>query len=316
MKLSIDQKIVCEIREFFTQKLTLFQAQRKLCAVRNTRIAHYDLAKSREIWMALMIYKFKKEMDATEAVYEAARLVVLGMLRRDDDLKQNIDTYLVEFKKFKESDYVGFVGEVASFYYNLLQIKASIEKTEHRVTMSEWAPHYDELINKIRTKCDKLGCLHALDEFVKTMELKKYDAVSSVMERVFWDRFREELDGGNNELLYANLEELRNYMTEISDTNELKEELDLDYIRQRVKHDVADNQYWLELYRFILGFLESNDAPAFGERYAMAHLEKTDIAEKPRNELITHILEKAFFYTVDLKSRMGIWRNVLNQSTN
>jgi hypothetical protein len=319
--LNIDYKIVSSYREFIESVKNIGDGQKYLKTVRNTVIGNYSLKDSRCIWMSLMIYKFKKEMDANDIIWDKSRNVILAILRQDKNLGKIIEDYLIYFNGWKSDDYQQFVTDIAGFYYNILQIKKSIElETPDPTTINEWKPHYDALIENVRSSCSKIGCLNALDGILITMETHKYNAVSQIMTLAYWDKIEQDIEGGNYEVIYLNLQELKIFLDEILPKNEnrsrLDDIIDIEYIKKRVKNGVFDREYLLSLMTFIIDLLYEWDALHFRERYreekrALHGLENVSL---PR--LIRLVLEKCFFYTIDLKNRKGIWNKLLENPKN
>jgi hypothetical protein len=314
--LNIDYKIVSSYREFIENVKNLGDGQKYLKTVRNTVIGNYSLKDSRCIWMSLMIYKFKKDMDANDIIWDKSRSVILSVLRQDETLGKIIEDYLIYFNEWKSDDYQQFVTDIASFYYNILQIKNSIESnTQDQTTINEWKPHYDTLIENVRSSCSKIGCLNAIDGILITMERHKYNAVSQIMTLVYWDKIEKDIEGGNYEVIYRNLEELKTFLYEILPENEkrtsLDDVIDIDYIKKRVKNGVFDREYLLSLMTFIIDLLYEWDALHFRQRYTEEKRTFNSLENVSLPRLIRLVLEKCFFYTIDLKNRKGIWNKLL-----
>ena len=314
--LNIDYKIVSSYREFIENVKNLGDGQKYLKTVRNTVIGNYSLKDSRCIWMSLMIYKFKKEMDANDIIWDKSRSVILSVLKQDETLGKIIEDYIIYFNQWKSDDYQQFVTDIACFYYNILQIKNSIEsKTQDQTTINEWKPHYDALIENVRSSCSKIGCLNAIDGILITMEGHKYNAVSQIMTLVYWDKIEKDIEGGNYEVIYLNLQELKTFLDEILPKNEkrssLDDVIDIDYIKKRVKNGVFDREYLLSLMTFIIDLLYEWDALHFRQRYTEEKRIFNNLENVSFPRLIRLVLEKCFFYTIDLKNRKGIWNKLL-----
>jgi hypothetical protein len=319
---NIDYKIISSFREFIEKVKTLNESQKYLKKVRNIIIGNYTLQDSRCIWMTLMLYKFKNDMDANDILWAKARSVIIGILTRDNELNNKIIDYLNYFNEWKSNDYHQFVTDIACFYYNILQIKTSIElHTQNtnniidQTTQNEWQPHYDELIQKIRTSCSKIGCLSMLDAILIKMEEHKFNAIAEIMSRAYWDKIELDIAGGNYEIIYSNLLELKTFLYEILPKNithnTINDVIDIDFIKQRVKHDVFDREYLLSLMTFIIDLLCEWDAPHLRERYIKEKRYFNELTDVSFSKLIRLVLEKSFLYTMDLKNRKGIWNKIL-----
>ena len=312
---AIDYKIISSFRDFIQQTNSLADGQRYLKAVRNTQISTYSLKDSRCIWMSLMIYKFKKEMDANDIIWGKSRNVILSILKQDEQVIPIIGDFLQYFNEWKAADYQQFVTDIASCYYNILQIKKSIEITNNQSTLNEWEPHYNELIDKIRISCSKIGCLNALDQIVITMEEHKYNAVAEILSLAYWDKIEEDIQAGNLDVVFLNMSELKTFLDEILpksiNRQKLNDFIDIDYMKLRVKNGVFDHDFLINIFSFIMDLLTEWDAQHFRERY----IKEKNIIINMRNvsfsKLIRLVLERSFYYTIDLKNRKAIWNKLL-----
>jgi len=320
---NIDYKIVSSFREFIENVKTLNDGQKYLKNVRNTTIGTFSLKDSRCIWMVLMIYKFKNEMDANDLIWGKSRSVILAILKRDNEINSLVKDYLITFNEWKANDYQQFVTDIACFYYNILQIKKSIELQTNetnniiqQTTRNEWQPHYDQLIENIRSSCSKIGCLTMLDKVLIEMEEHKFNAVAEIMSRAYWDKIENDIEGGNFEVIYTNLFELKTFLNEIlpknSTENKINEFIDIDHIKQRVKHNIFDRDYLLNLMTFIMNLLYEWDALHFRERYINEKKYFNELVDISFSKLIRLVLEKSFLFTMDLKNRKGIWNKILD----
>lgn len=313
--LIIDYKIISSFREFIQHVKSPIDARKFLKGVRNTPIANYSLKNSRCIWMTLMIYKCKKEMDANDTIWGKSRCVILAILQSSDETESIIEDYLRYFNEWKTNDYQKFVVDIASSYYNIIQIKKSLENSGTDRTI--WEPYYTELIDKIRKSCSQIGCLHALDQIVATMNEYTYNAIAEIMNLVYWDKIEEDITAGNLDVVFLNMAELKIFLDEILpasvERTRLNEFIDIDYMKLRVKNGVFDSDYLMNLFTFVMNLLAEWDALHFRERYEM---EKTIILHKAHTDvsfskLIRLVLEKSFYYTIDLKNRKEIWNKLL-----
>jgi hypothetical protein len=314
----IDYKIISSFREFIQQVNSAIDARQFLKSVRNTTIANYSLKNSRCIWMTLMIYKCKKEMEANDTIWGKSRCVILAILQNSIDAESIIADYLRYFNEWKTTDYQKFVVDIASSYYNIIQIKKSLEHSGKELDKTQWEPYYTELIDKIRKSCSQIGCLHALDQIVATMDEHTYNTIAQIMNLAYWDKIEEDITTGNLDVVFLNMTELKIFLDEILpasvERTNLNEFIDIDFMKSRVENGVFDRDYLISLFTFVMNLLAEWDALHFRERYEM---EKTIIlhtAYTPDvsfSKLIRLVLEKSFYYTIDLKNRKEIWNKLL-----
>lgn len=313
--LIIDYKIISSFREFIQTVESTTKARQFLKGVRDTPIADYSLTHSRCIWMTLMLYKCKKEMDINDTIWGKSRNVILAILQSSAETKSIIADYLNYFNEWKTNDYQKFVVDIASCYYNILQIKKSFENSCTDMTLCE--PYYTELIEKIRKSCSQIGCLHALDQIVASMDEHTYNAIAQIMNRAYWDKIEEDISNDKLDVVFLNMAELKLFLDEILpasvERTQLDEYIDIEFMKSRVKNGVFDHDYLMNLFTFVMNLLAEWDALHFRERYEM---EKTVILHKahmdvPFSKLIRLVLEKSFYYTIDLKNRKEIWAKLL-----
>jgi len=310
----IDYKIISAFRECLETLDSYHKSQTFLKKVRNTCIGLYSLKDSRCIWLSLLIYKFKNEMEANDVIWGKSRSVILALLRQDAGLPEIIQDYLLFFNEWKANDFQQFVLDIASFYYNILQIKQSIEKNPSD-TVREWAPHYSALLEKVRTSCLKLGCIELLDAVVEQMNQQKTDIVSEVLNRAYWDKIEEDIAANNCEIIFLNMLELKTFLNEILpekiSRKELDSFIDIDFLKQRVHHNTFDRDYLMNMFNFVMNLLSEWDALHYRQRYIQEKIKMQEM-DVPMPKLIRLVLEKCIFYTMDLKNRKGIWTKILN----
>ena len=313
---TIDYRI-SSFREFIQQINSLIDGKKYLKTVRNTTIGNYSLKDSRCIWMALIIYKFKNDMDANDIIWGKSRNLILSILTHDANVSAIISDYLTHFNEWKANDYQQFVTDIASCYYNIIQIQKSIENINNQDTKNEWESHYTHLIDKIRQSCAQIGCLHALDEIMVTMEEHKYNAIAEIMNVVYWDKIEEDIQSGNLDVVFLNMSELKTFLDEILPNSvnrqKLNEFIDIDYMKLRVKNGVFDRDFLINIFTFIMDMLTEWDALHFRERYIKEKIIITNMVDVSFSKLIRLVLEKSFYYTIDLKNRKRIWNKLLER---
>lgn len=315
--MDIDYKIIKFFREFIQDVRDFEEGKRRLGTIRGTVFMDKSLKDSRAIWFSLMLYRFKKELDVSEHLWNKSRLVVIGILKRAYDIQQTINEYIDLFNTWKKDDYLHFVADIASFYYNLLEIRKSIGMTENETTKEEWEPHYLDLILKVRKSCAKIGCLDDMDRFLTTLEGKKYDLVAQIMERAYWDKVEEDLNNGDYTVLFRNLEEIKIMLKDIHPISvpekELDEILDIVYIQQLISNGAMDQKYILGLSKFITGYLKDWDAIHFRKRYDETLYEINSMKDVTLTKLIREVFQRISVLVLDFKTRKSVWEKLLSR---
>jgi hypothetical protein len=314
--MQVNSTIIANFRNFIQTTNTIENAQLVLKTYRNIKIGDYNLNQSRCIWMSLMLYKFKQELEVSEVLWEKSRQLIISMLRSDLDLKSIIIDYLHIFDVWQKDDLIDLVTEIGANYYNLIQIKNSIENTKNTETINHWLPHYENLIKKIRSYCKSMGILEKIDEYVVTFEHQKYNIVKEIMEKAYWDKIEEDIGAGNLDIVYNNLSELKSLLLDIipksTNTAYLDEYLDIGYIKHIASNGVLDREYLINLFIFVIGILKQWDAEAFIEKYNN-ELKEINTLDTSLNNIIRCILQKLMILTFDLKNRKVLWNIILKK---
>ena len=305
-----NSEIIANFRNFIQTNGTIETAQQLLKNYRNIVIDTYNLKDSRCIWMSLMLYKFKQEMDVSDELWAKSRQLVISILRSDPELKTIVSSYLKAFDSWKKEDLNDLVTQVGSNYYNLIQIKNSIVNTGNEETVGHWAPHYENLIQKIRSYCKTVGILGKVDELVLGFEQQKYQIVKEIMDKVYWDKIEDDMDTGNLDIIYSNLSELKSTLLDIiprsTNTVYLNEYLDIEYIKHIVDNGVLDKNYLIKLFIFVIGILKEWDSKAFEEKYD-EEIKQIEQISGSLNHIIRYVLQKLMIMSVDLKNRKALW---------
>jgi hypothetical protein len=311
-----NSEIIANFRNFIQTNDRIENSQQILKSYRNIKIGDYNLKDSRCIWMSLMLYKFKQEMDVSEELWSRSRQLVISMLRSDPDLKHITTSYLKEFEIWQKEDLVNLVTQIGGNYYNLIQIKNSIENTGNEETIQHWAPHYKNLIQRIRSYSKSVGILEKVDDFVLEFEQQKYNIVKEIMDKAYWDRVESDMDATNLDIVYSNLSELKSLLLDIIpksiNTTYLNEYFDIDYIKHIVTNGVLDKEYLTKLFIFVIGILKEWDSAAFLEKYD-EELNQIDTITGSLNHIIRCILQKLMVMTIDLKNRKALWNIILKK---
>lgn len=290
--------------EFLFNIKTLDMGRKELIKFRNISIGNLSLVDSRNVWFTLLLYKFKKELDINDILWSKARKVILSILR-EENILDTINEYMVDFNLWKQNDYNEFILEVASIYYNLLQIKDSIEETKNNSTISEWKDNYNSLISKVRESAQKMGFLDKIEEIANNINNKKKSIVEDIMKKAFWDLVEKDITENKYDIIYTILVEIKQNLLDILPNNNNLDILDISYIRQRIESNTFDKEYLLELFSSIIEFLKYWDS----EEYKNLYIKEYE--EVMNNTNITIVIKKCMLLTTDLKTRKQLWLKLL-----
>lgn len=320
IKMQNDQMVVANFRNFIQTVNTIEQGQQLLKTVRNFQILNLNLKSSRCIWMSLILYKFKQEMTVSEELWNLSRQLIISMLKSDSELQTIISDYLRVFELWQQDDLHDTFAQIAGNYYNLIQIKQSINLTENNASIEHWSPHYDSLIEKIRFYCKSMGLLERLDKFVQDFDDTKYQMIKEVMNNAYWDKVESDIEENKLDIIFNNLSELKTMLldiipkkTEKKEHVYLNEYFDIEYIKHIVNNNCFDYEYLKKLFKFVISQLKEWDASAFTEKYD----EEIKLVDNMEFEKISHMvrvmLEKMMVLAVDLKNRKDIWNVILKK---
>jgi len=314
--MQIDRQVVTNFRDFLESKGSIQDAQQLLKNYRNITIGSYNLKDSRCIWMSLLLYKFKKDTDTTDNLWGHSRNLILSVLKSDTNTNLFILDYLREFAKWQKEDLNDLVTQIGESYYNLLQIKNSIENTKNEETINHWLPHYENLILKIRSYCKAINIVEKVDDFIFAFDQQKYDIVKEIMDKAYWDKIEEDINENNLDIIYSNLSELKTLLLDIIpktvNTKYLDEYFDIDYIKCLVTNKVLDKEYLLKLFMFVIGILKEWDAESFKEKYNEEIIDINKI-DGDFNHFIRCVIQKLMILSFDLKNRKSLWNLIFKK---
>lgn len=314
--MQLNSEIITHFRNFIQTNSSISYAQQLLKEYRNIQINPFTMKDSRSIWMSLMLYKFKKELDVSDELWTHSRQVILSVLRSDNNLKIILEKYLKTFEIWKSEDLTDLVTQVGGNYYNILQIKKSIDYTGNEETIAHWMPHYQNLIQKIRSYCKNVGILEKLDKFVSIFEQQKYDIVKEIMDIAYWNKIEEDIDARNLDIIYSNLSELKTVILDIIpktiNTDYIDEYFDLEYIKHLVENNVLDKDYLIKLFIFVINILKEWDAEVFKEKYDN-EINEIQKIEGTLSHIIRCVIQKLMICAIDLKNRKVLWNVILKK---
>lgn len=308
-----------DLHHFFTDTLraryTHSAARAILAAKRSVPISPYDLRVSRKIRYSILIFLYREEEGMTlDTLWSAARQVVLSLLRGTmaDDAGTVGAAYLAAFESWVTNERIGWVREVAGTLYNLEEIGRAVRATGHDQTVSEWEPMHTRLGNTIRAAMQRVRMGDEVDAELQAIRRMRDVGVGEYLRRAYWDLMEEEVQRGDHTRLFAQLAELSHYMHEIvprdryADVDTL---LDMEYIRQRVLHDVADALWVQELTVRLVEMCQSYDSLEASPHYDRI---LADIGTRSEQNPLFVYLRLVTPLIVSLYHRKRAWADILH----
>jgi hypothetical protein len=128
--------------------------------------------------------------------------MILSVLTNDQVTKQSITNYLKHFEVWKNDDLEKLIFEIATVYYNILEIKTSIEmnmETNKSITeqnsalYSKTEPntnlfYLNQTLQNIEEQCTKINILEKVLNATKAIINAKTEVVGSVVIKAYWDK--------------------------------------------------------------------------------------------------------------------------------
>ncbi|AYV80340.1 MAG: hypothetical protein Gaeavirus34_5 [Gaeavirus sp.] len=309
----ISNDIVYHFREFIQKCNSLSDGQRMLKTLRNTLIANYSLQDSRCIWMSLLLYKNKQDMETSDQLWSLSRIIIIAILSGNPNIENPIQEYLQMFAIWKENNLIDLITEIGGCYYNILQIKQSLTESPDE-TKNVWMPQYESILTKIREHCQMIGIFDKVEQFIKSLEESKYNIISEIMQRAYWDKIQQDIENKDYDIIFRNLQEIKTLLLDIipggHHKSYIEDAIDIELIRNAVMHDAFDKDYLLTIYAFIISVLRDWDTIAFIPKYDK-EIDELDKLDGTMPFLIRTVLQKSITLTIDLKSRKDIWNLIL-----
>ena len=306
----MEQNIINIFRDFIQSDIDIEAGEKILIKHRNNIIKKYSLSVSRNIWMSLLLYKFKNDMNTSDVLWNDCKRLIIGILLKDDNLDTIIDNYIKTFNEWKMDDIVDIVYNVSNTYYELLNIKKSIEESNDINTINTWSPHYEKLIKKIHEHCTKINILDKVEETLKIFEQKKHNIMKDIFERAYWDKIKEDVQNKKYDSVLAIICEIKIYMEDIIPkqfNKTLYEVLDIEFISTQINNNVFDMQCLKNIYLWILQTLQKWDCAKYVQYYddEITNIQSFDDIEF--HDVLINVLKKSIVKTIDLKTRKNIF---------
>ena len=233
----------------------------------------------------------------------------------------------------KKNDLNKLILDVSSIYYNLIEIKNSIntnitnlDSESNQNIISEWNPHLLATINHIETYCNKINILNDVKKNVDIFNESKAEIINIIMTKAYWDKIEDDIINSNYEFVYNNLEELKlnlrsilpNSTKSISSYNHylLDECFDIQFYKQQIKHNVFTKDNVIKFLNIIILFLKEWDS---AEAKSIYDTEYNNILIQIQNENYSKtfriVLEHSTNLVNNLILRKKVWNEILTTNS-
>ena len=199
--------------------------------------------------------------------------------------RQRAKEYLLEWERcvieWREYDKCLLVQDCIVQYVELMNLEEQLQENENtdknesklelnRITQAQIKG--EKLKCKQRIKCiDGERGVRIMNQIVKEItkweksEQKLREQIKTQMEKAFWDRIREDINTESFVMCQLHIKELVEecaslFHNNISLLDNLVEEIDFDFMKQRCSSKTTDARYWYSVFIPILGFLKDCDA--------------------------------------------------------
>ena len=313
-----------EVRRHMTHFLssasvsTANAAKQYLITLRHTAIEGHTLSESRCLWFSLLIYKFRQENNVSDMLYAAARRFILDSMSIYPSDGSAARHYVEIFEVWRKEDHLSFMNEVIGYYVEVLHLKQTIEETREEATIAEWQGSYQRLLTTIRDAAQRMGFLATLDERVAELHRKRLSLVEEMMKRAYWDMVEEDIRNKEYTMVLAQLLELKDMIQSIVPSRfhaDLHDRFDIEYITEHLQNETLDPAYLVQLCRWIMECIrewDSSSAESLYLREMLTWEQAIGTLEWPR--FLRFSLELCTLLALDARTRIGIWRSLLNQS--
>ena len=282
---NIDQIDLLEFKKFVTIYLSnnndlkdLNKSQLYLKQYRNKQVNGFNIKDSRTLYMSVLLYRFKTELDVGEIFWKITRIMILSILTNNQTIDLNIKNYLDHFEIWKKNDIDKLIIDIASVYFNILETKLSIENdntnTDKTNTDKTNIVQLDNILKNIEEQCIKINILEQVLRTTHSIIDSKNKQIINIVTKAYWDKIEEDIKNHNYTIIIANLEELKNNMkqilpkTEQNNLNYLVDEcFDISYFTEMMTNNVFDKSNISNLLNIIMVFLKEWDSLDVKEIY-------------------------------------------------
>jgi hypothetical protein len=277
---NIDQIDLLEFKKFVTIYLSnnndlkdLNKSQLYLKQYRNKQVNGFNIKDSRTLYMSVLLYRFKTELDVGEIFWKITRIMILSILTNNQTIDLNIKNYLDHFEIWKKNDIDKLIIDIASVYFNVLETKLSIENDKTNTDKTNIV-QLDNILKNIEEQCIKINILEQVLCTTHSIIDSKNKHIMNIVTKAYWDKIEEDIENHNYTIIIANLEELKNNMkqilpkTEINNLNYLLDEcFDISYFKEMMTNNVFDKSNISNLLNIIMVFLKEWDSLDVKEIY-------------------------------------------------
>jgi hypothetical protein len=309
---------------------------------RNEQFDKFTLKDSRTLHMSVLLYRFKDELDVGEIFWKITRTMILSVLTNNPNTNDTIKIYLNHFELWKKNDLSKLIFEIATIYYNMLEIKISYknllcenennnslcenennnslcENVVENPIKSDHLELIDKTLQNIEDQCIKVGILDQMLNVVENITNEKTKIITNIVINAFWDKIEEDILSNSYETVLLNLIELKNNMKlilpqcEKTKQNYLLDEcFDIEYFKQLMDHKIFDKTNVLNLLNIVCSFLKQWDSADANKLYDDEQKKITILIENMSyHESFRTVLEQCTELVNDFLLRKELWNKLL-----
>jgi hypothetical protein len=232
---------------------------------------------------------------------------------KEEPIGEIASRYFTLFEAWKEKDYQSFIQDVAQFYFQLIELKDSIERIQDESSLAIWRPLYVVLMTKVRNAAKKLGFEEMLDSRVAELKRQKEHLVYSILHQAYWDMFEQELKKDYS-ILLCSCNELRQILEEIAPSSETYkvDQMNLEFITHQIQQDEFGKKEAWELWSWCMHLLKQWDSLE-NEIIYEREWEKMLSSDLELSKLLRSMIEITFVLAIQLKTKKGLWLSLFRQ---
>jgi hypothetical protein len=304
--------VVSSMRTYLTSPIkTVEQGKQALIPFRNIVMPGYTVTQSRSLWYALLLYKFKAEQSVPESLWLLSREVIISTIRNGSIQEEVATRYILQFNEWKEQDYQSFINDVASLYFQLLELYDSMSRVQDEQAISVWRPMYTALLQKVHDAAKKIGFLSQMEEKVQELKKEKSVLVFHVMHEAFWDMIEQEIENKAYHMVLCQFEECKRILVDIADSPRLAHLFDHDTIVSKLEREEKD----MDFVEQCISFLRLWDSESSNELYIRAQETLTMVHEREPSysKWLRIMLETITVLAIELQTRKHLWTTLFRQ---
>jgi hypothetical protein len=280
------------LNHFLNHINDLDEAHKFLRLNKDVNIYSYDKLTSRKLLYSLLLYKFPKEHECCNDLKQLAREIIIKLLK-NESIDEIIENYITHFEKWKKEDHRKLIYELSLNYFNLNELRVGITTNSQNIDVDkEWIHHIESIQNKLLAYISNMNGVLLHQENMKIFEQKKFEQLYSIFDKIYWNKFEEELINNKYDMLLQNFNDIKIKLQEIHFDNDTEDFLDEEMLIKGIEGGIFNKSTLVNIIEFVCHKLLLYGIPAF-DRNVINH--KQSLLQELLNfDLSPTIISKTF----------------------